>query len=693
MTLPQNEPAEQGAIGLMLIQRLTLDDLKHYGITVEHFHACKLQASTVLDFLSQGGGDVNAMCIKAAEDSRLEQIGGPAWYIAAAHEAVPGNALIYLKTIRRTHGERMAIRAANMLKHDPLSSEALAMLKKSEREIKAADKLTLRIEFDESAPMDVLDGPSDDLPDPDALPFEFLGMDDGIMYYMPHNGQHITGLSAPSHTRLNMMQITPLQIWEERFPAKNGADWDAAANWMIQTSQSMPKFNARRIRGRGCWIDGGDIVYHAGDVLAVAGQSMPITSYRSPTSSIYESGINIPIEIDNPAKNAEAAKLIELCDMLSWDNPLFGKLLAGWCALAPICGALSWRPHIWVTGSAGTGKTWIMGNIVAPLVGKSALYVQGNTSEAGIRGQLKSDALPVLFDEAESENETAKRRMDGVLELARQASSESGAGIVKGTAAGGSVTYMVRSMFAFSSIGVAAVKKADQSRITSLSLIKSADGQHFAAVKALWRATTASGEYCARLRARAITNAMTTRDNAETFSECCVEFTGDKRSADQIGTLLAGAFSLTSTKRITPAVAHTWLSQQDWSMFAVSAVDSDEMQCMAHLLAAEIRIEFDRYASHMTVGEAIHAADEGGIPNYADHLERIGIKPDPDGVHVANNHPALERIYRETPWAGAKWRGQMLRIAGAQASGRPIRFAGGVIQRAVFLPKKAVFGP
>ena len=45
-------------------------------------------------------------------------------------------------------------------------------------------------------------------------------------------------------------------------------------------------------------------------------------------------------------------------------------LLAGWVALAPVCGALGWRPHAWITGKAGSGKTTIMKRFVNFLVGE-----------------------------------------------------------------------------------------------------------------------------------------------------------------------------------------------------------------------------------------------------------------------------------------------------------------------------------
>jgi putative DNA primase/helicase len=418
----------------------------------------------------------------------------------------------------------------------------------------------------------------------------------------------------------------------------------------------------------------------------VDGRITPLAGYRSPSRSIYEAGIPINLDTADALCNAQAARVIELCESLSWDQVLFGKLLAGWMALAPISGALSWRPHIWVTGASGSGKSWIMANIVHQLAGSTAVYVKGNTSEAGIRGRLKSDSLPVLFDEAESENQRAGNRMESVIELARQSSSEDGGGIIKGTQTGGSVTYMVRSMFCFASIGVAAVKKADTSRIAVLNLKKTDDAEQFQRVKAIWQETVAKARYCAQFRARAIRNALTTRYNADVFSTAAVAYTGDKRSADQIGTLLAGAYSLTSTKRITPDHANEWLAAQNWQPYRVEPVDADENQCLSHLMAAPIRFDSPHGPETITISEAIQRASQDispGIEQFA--LARIGIKLTNDGqcIAIANQHQGLERVFRDTPWAGAKWKGQLLRVKGANSTKNPVRFTPMVLQRAV----------
>jgi putative DNA primase/helicase len=531
------------------------------------------------------------------------------------------------------------------------------------------------------------------------LPFRLLGVDGDQFFYMPDRGHQIVSLSASSHSKPNLMRLAPLNCWEAEFPSKSGADWDCAVNALIQKSQSMPKFDPRRIRGRGCWIDGRDVVFHAGDRLVVNGRHVEIPDYRSSVRAIYEGALEIEVDSADHAPNAQAAKVIELCEMLSWERPLYGKLLAGWLALAPVSGALSWRPHLWVTGPSGSGKSWTVANIIQPLVGETALHVQGNTSEAGIRGQLGSDALPVVFDEAESEDKQSQQRFNGVLELARQASTETGAGIVKGTAQGGSITYLIRSCFLFASIGVAAVKKADVSRITVLPLTKNTGPQgqeQFEAIKALWRETIGQDGFCEKIRSRSLRHAMIIRANAEIFSGVAVEFTGDKRSADQFGTLLAGAFSLTSTKEITKEAARAWMAKQDWAGFKSEEVDNDENQCLSHLFAASIRFELMGAHTIRSVSEIVE--ELMAFPSYIplepdakrkhelEHaLIRHGMRMDDGGIYVANRHQAMEGIFADTPWAGAKWRLQLERVPGAVRCDT-MSFGKNVRQRAVWIP-------
>ena len=542
-------------------------------------------------------------------------------------------------------------------------------------------------EFDEQ-PIDADFSSSDRIGE---MPFRLLGSDKGIFYYLPDIGGQIVELTPGAHTKNNLFQLAPLQAWESDFPG-NGVDWDAASNGLIQRQLKLPKFSPRRVRGRGCWIDGEDVIFHAGDRLIVNGKTKAIRSYVSAGRWIYNEGFEIPTEKEDSASNTEAAKLRDLCELLSWERPLYGKLLAGWIAIAPICGVLPWRPHGWLTGGAGTGKSWIMSNIVSPMVGKTGLNVQSSTTEAGIRQELGCDALPVVFDEAEGEDKRSTQRIDMILELARQASTETGASIMKGSASGKSMSFLIRSCFLFASIGVSAAKKSDTSRTTVLTLRKRTgedQTKHFERIKTAWKDSIGQAGFSDRVRSRCLQLAKVIRENSETFSRVAVEFTGDKRSADQIGTLLSGAFSLTSTKIISDADAHDWMARQDWTGFQAEEVDSDERSCLNHLLSAQIKVD---EKAPVSIGEIIVSVINGE-PNLANYnrdgeaaLSRAGVRIDlmARTIIVANRHQALGRVYDSTQWP-SKWCQQLERIHGAEKLG-PTHFGGQIKQRATKIP-------
>jgi putative DNA primase/helicase len=533
------------------------------------------------------------------------------------------------------------------------------------------------------------------------LPFRLLGVDGDSFFYMPDKGQQVVSLTASSHTKNNLMRLAVLNAWEAGYAG--GADltgkaWDQAVNALIQRSQSLPKFNPQRIRGRGCWIDGEDVVFHAGDRLVINGEKSAIPAYRSTVLAIYEGALEIPVDCGDGADSRSAVRLLELCKMLCWERPLSGYLLAGWLVIAPICGALLWRPHLWVSGPSGSGKSWILANVISPIVGDSAIHVQGATTEAGLRQKIGSDALPVVFDEAESEDKRGQQRLEGVLELARQASSESKARITKGSAGGGAIDYMVRSCFLFASIGVAAVKKADVSRITVLQLKKNSgpgSQEHFEVIKAMASETTQCEAYCSQIRARSLRNAKTLRANADTFTKAAMQFTGDKRSADQVGTLLAGAYSLRSTDLVTEEFAIEWMAERDWTGFKAEEVDNDENQCLSHLFAASIRYEVHDRGITRSISEAVQVANETSIAisdaalrerdETRDALRRHGILVKDGRTTIANRHPALERIFADTPWAGAKWRQQLERVPGHEKH-EVLNFGLNIRQRAVSVP-------
>jgi putative DNA primase/helicase len=525
-------------------------------------------------------------------------------------------------------------------------------------------------------------------------PFRILGHADGLFFYLPASTQTVVALEAAKHRKLELLQLAPASWWETMFPGREGADWFGAANSLIQRAKRAD-FDASLIRGRGAWLDAGRVIYHAGDRLLVDREETVLDGIESRWT--YQKGRRLDADLGGPLKSREAQQLLELCGCFQFRHSLDAKFLAGWLALAPICGALEWRPHLWLTGPAGTGKTWILDNVVRPVLGNCALYVQSVTTEAGIRQLLGCDALPVVFDEAEAEREADQRRMQAVLILARQASRESDGRIAKGTAGGQALTWHVRSTFLFSSIGIAATQRADLSRVTVLDLVPEHQRRvdRFGEALAIYKETLAKPEWAAGLRARSLALAPVIALNCARFKAAVLDHLGNQRDADQIGALLAGAFSLTSGAEISAEAAQEWCAKQDWAAFQTVETERDEARCLAHLMEANVLADLDSGSMvRTTIAELLRAvyAREWTTPaaiNARAALARLGIGARRDGVDVANAHDELRKIFRETPW-GQKWRDQLKRIDGAlELSASAIN---GVSKRAVRLPLPCIPG-
>ncbi len=237
---------------------------------------------------------------------------------------------------------------------------------------------------------------------PSYQPFICLGFNEGLYYYQPNSTGQVISLSRSSHTGTNLLTLAPLPYWEALYPGRSGVNWLSAASSLFVDQAAVGIFSADRIRGRGAWWDDGRSILHLGDRLLIDGTEQPI-SKASQSRFHYQRLASIDLHADlQPLPDELGMELIDIASRFHWEVPASGLLLAGWIALAPICGAMQWRPHIWLTASAGSGKSAILDRFIGPLLESLALFPEGNTTEAFIRQQLRADAIPVIFDEAES---------------------------------------------------------------------------------------------------------------------------------------------------------------------------------------------------------------------------------------------------------------------------------------------------
>lgn len=528
-----------------------------------------------------------------------------------------------------------------------------------------------------------------------ASPFKPLGYMGSAYYYLPRGTEQVSEIKRGSHTSpAELLSLAPLEWWEMAYPKgdKGGTDWHAAANDCMRGCERRGIYSPDRERGRGAWYDKGAAVLHLGNHLLVDGKRKTIAEHDS--DYIYTRQAPLEHGADaTPATDDQAADIAELFEQLNWHKPVHAQLLAGWCLLAPICGALYWRPHVWLTAQRGAGKTWVQDHVIQPLLGPSALMVQGSTTEAGIRQKLKQDARPIVFDEAESEDHKSQNRMQTVIELARQSSSDSTAEIIKGTVNGHGMAFRMRSMFLLGSVNVSLSQAADESRFSVLSLAtpdKSPEESERFANFSKRVDNTLTPDLCAAMRARAYHLMPVIRENAKTFARAVAEVLGSQRLGDQVGTLIAGACAYYRSDAISLDDARKWVRDMDFSDAKEQEQVSDEESCLQRILQSQVQFDSERGQLRRSLGELVDAAigseHIGGLTqaDANDILKRYGLMIDGTNLSVANKHAELEKLLKDTPW-GAGWRRILGRIEGAYASNDVVRFAG-ARSRAVRIP-------
>lgn len=555
------------------------------------------------------------------------------------------------------------------------------------------------------------EGPPDDTPaaaqtgaTPDE-PWRGLGHDHGVFYFLTNRSEQVLAFKAADLGRDGVLAfLAPWQWWKDHHGNEEGKVNVRSAVEALQTACfTRGAYDPDLIRGRGAWLDGDKSVLHLGDRLIVDGRTRGLNVPNS--RYIYELGRSLTLPDAPTLPVEESRKLLGMCRRLSWDRPVSGTLVAGWIAVAPVCGGLKWRPSGWITGGTGTGKSTLQ-NIIATALGGMALHVQGDTSEAGIRQALANDALPVVFDEAEREDAVAQARFKGVLNLVRQSSSEGGGRIVKGTQnQSGARSFRVRSCFMFSSINVGLQHQADENRVTVFALRKpKVDVDGFAKLERDI-ADTLTPEFAAGLLARSVALLPVIRDNAETFARAVAEHLGNRRAGDQLGALLAGAHSLISDERITPEQAKEYVGKHQWAETAPEDMQTDEARLLAFLMQLRVRVTAASITPvEMTLGALLEAVAAGSetfapIAIAEAHLKQVGLRLHEEkddkgqpvrGFVIANNHPALEAMLKPTPWATA-WHRTLARLPGAtNAANNTVYFGAAVRSKAVFLPMETL---
>lgn len=539
-----------------------------------------------------------------------------------------------------------------------------------------------------------------------GCPVTPLGYDGDVCFYLDVADQ-LRAVDNHSREKIASLFGGKTKILHEPFPQWSKGETPKIVGWkqdmvrdaLMRGCLARGKWSAAsRVRGVGAWpheTEGAAPILHCGDVVLIDGKQ------RAPGmigERVYPAGIRQPRPWHEPVRAAAGPGEEAMAALRTWSwgrGESDAHLVLGWMCAAMFAGALDWRPMIWITGGAGSGKSWLDKLMTGLLGGETAVVQSSDASEPAIRQALQMSSLPVMLDEVESEADGARSR--AVVKLARQAAS--GGVVMRGGADNKTVTeFKAQSCFKFSSILIPSLGDQDVSRLAVVEL------RPLPSTATPPRIDRRSWALVGRrLRRRILDEWPRWPLTLERYRAALARAGHSARGCDQFGTLLAMAdMALLEGEPDTDSVEAAIAEVTAERIAQRSDQHADWERClrylgaqmaMRHIGGAQVTIaELVAAAADMTEGDPL------GPKEANRELGRYGLKVvgrrDKATVLVANTHDGLRRLFHGSRWATEHgqtgvWSQDVRRTPGAVASSSANSF-GSVPSRSWVLPIAAI---
>ena len=431
---------------------------------------------------------------------------------------------------------------------------------------------------------------------------------------------------------------------------------------IIARADDLGQIDPASFIGRGYYRtkDRQTIVCHLGNRLMVGGREIGlgelegVTAIAAPKVRLY------PEAATSQERGRLAAALLEC----RWASPADGKRFLGWLVASVVGGALNWRVHSWMSASSGSGKSWIIDYVAAPILGDFCVYSK-DTSPAGLARVTRSDSMPVIFDEAEPK----KSQVEGVLDILRMSTGGGGTRIrADRNSTSGYDTFQPRFSAMLSSVKIAYLNnEANRSRFAIIGLaVKTPE------TEAKWPQVE-----------KEVTDAL---GHPGRFLTAMIQ-DGEKIVAGieaQTKTLVqSGIGGRKAAIEAALSVGWSWWSGETEHVgLDVAEYDtaSDSVTLVQDLLGLRLRT-FDR--GDQSVAKILRAGDPAGLA--LDYGFRIA-----DGaLEIAPNHASLAALLSRSQWAGVDLRRTLTQIDGVTTRIHAVHFAG-VKARSVVIPAEVL---
>jgi len=465
--------------------------------------------------------------------------------------------------------------------------------------------------------------------------------------------------------------------------------------------QRIGRYQESKRREAGAWLgsDGG-LVINSATVWRSSGE---------PVARVGEDGYVYPDENDLelsaddvPATAAEVLQFEQAFDSWEWSDIAASAHILGWIACSVFAGALTCRPHLFVTARAGTGKS-LLSRALGGVFGRGVVRPTGSLTQAGILQKLKGRAVPCIVDETEA-GLSAQKSTLAALDVSRwsYSMSESEDGVLRGTAGGAALGYRTFSPFLFLGVNVPKLGHADQTRAVVLEMQRQKPS-----IKGGVPRLLSDERYCEemgrKLRRLAVSRWPSFQAALPLFRQGIICQGGSTRMADTIGSLLAGYWCLKSAAIPGSEDVSSLVECLQLPAHIEAFGESDEIRCLDTLLYSKVTVPVAEWNGEMvrseTVADAIRqlcaAPRSQGQLDTA--LQTYGVRvlsvDDVWKVAVAcsPSHRELLRMFAGSAWKKGNWSLLLRRLPGG--AGDTQRMAGRTCKVTVFNVPEDLLSP
>ncbi len=444
-------------------------------------------------------------------------------------------------------------------------------------------------------------------------------------------------------------------------------------------------------RGRGGWRGRrGELIFHCGDTLWVDGREKPLGLHDG---YVYPGGPPVARPLLQGARDTgpsgPAATLFKMLSTWHWSRgDIDAKLVMGSIGVGMLGAAPKWRPMLWATGDAGTGKSTVQ-QAIRLVHGENGIVSSADATRAALFQALGYDSLPISLDELEPD--ANPRRVQDIIDLALVCAS--GDVVLRGGADGQGMQFAARSHIVFSSVLRPSMSGAALSRMAIVDLLALKDKPRDEpgeddAPRTITLDPRKLGEIGQLLRGRLVLGWPRYDTTFEAYRQALIRRGHNDRGADQFGALGA-AYDLLMFDSFESSAAASWADALSAQVIQAGTDNMpDSQQCLEQLVSFSPQVF--RSGKLETIAhwlKAARAALIGGAEADSENdairvLASIGIRvmPHPledetDGkgaripldrrcwvVLVANQHVGLETVFRDTRWGRGVWAQSLKRL-------------------------------